>query len=182
MSGAAPPGARAFFRMKPFFARLRIVCAGVLVAALGSGCTSLSVDRLKPRQHFETFAYTQDAVTAYQASKTVLEELGFQFDHGSETAGRLEMISRPLPGSGAQLQRQRRAVVSVSWTTEGTSLVEIGFWDESEDASSSGAVSASGQLIRGGALYDAFWQKLDGRLPPSSSLLPATPGTAGPGG
>ena len=107
-----------------------------------------------------------------RASRAALEDMGFTMDTGGESSGRIEMVSRTLPEDGAQNRLQRRAVVSVAWTSEGMSEVRIGFWDESEDPSASESVPASGRLIKEGALYDAFWQRMDEALPPASSELP----------
>jgi hypothetical protein len=143
------------------------------LAAFGSGCAGVSMDRLRLRQYAQEFQYTHEVQAAMAAARASLEDMGFTRDRGSESDGRLEMVSRPLPGNGAQNKLQRRAIVAVGWTPEGMSEVRIGFWDETEDPSGSESVPNSGRLIKEGALYDAFWQRMDTALPPSSSLLPA---------
>lgn len=143
-----------------------------LLALFVAGCSAISMDRLRPRGFYEQFAYTQDTVTSMKAAREVLEEMDYVLDFGSESSGRLEMVTRPLPGGTAQMRQQQRAVVTVEWTSEGTSMVRIGFWDEREDPEASTSMPSGGRLIRGGPAYDTFWERLDVRLPPDSALLP----------
>lgn len=161
--------------MKSVLSFLCLALALGFVLGGAGGCAGISLDRLRLRQYAQEFQYTQDADTAMKAAQAALEDMGFEREFGSGDSDRIEMISRTLPGGAAQARQQRRAIVTVGWTSEGMSQVRIGFWNESEDPSASESVPASGRLIKEGALYDAFWQRMDRALPAGSSVLPEEP-------
>lgn len=140
-----------------------ICSAGVAVAVLCSvaGCSGLSVAGLSARQYYETRVIQGNKAAVFNACQDALEAMHYDYQSGSPGSGRLEMQGGMQPGGTAQTLRQRLVKVAVTSLGELNAEVSIGFWDYSEDVSMGGTVTASGRLVRGGILYEAFWSTLD---------------------
>jgi hypothetical protein len=91
------------------------------------------------------------------------------------------MSSRVQPGNTAVLVRQRRVIVASGVGPEGGSIVQVGFWEVSEDTSSAETVTATGRLLKGGGLYEVFWRRVDELVGPKQET-PTTPPAAGKSG
>lgn len=144
-----------------------IVAAGGL-AALG-GCSGIAIQGVGTQQYFETRLIAGDEADIYHACRNALEAMHFSFQSGSVGSGKLAMESAVQPGGTAETVRQRLAKVRLKYSSELEHEVSIGFWEYSEDVSIGGTVTAGGRLMRGGPLYEAFWETLE-------ELKPDTPG------
>jgi len=120
---------------------------------------------LMDRQYRESRLYTHPAREVFSRTEDVLKGMGFEIDTRNPSRGEMTASSRVLPGSTAELKRQRRAIVLVRWTPEAMTEVKIGFWESTgEDTRYETGVSSE-KLLRGGALYDAFWAHMAEALP-----------------
>ncbi len=169
--------------MKPRLILLALT-ASILVPAgvLTTACTVM--DRVRSQfSEFHTAAVAAgDEEIVYAAAQRSLEGMGYARERGSLASHRLEMATPVQPGGNAQNLRQRRAVLEFrAMGSEGTE-VKIGFWETSEETSQKDNAVVGSRLIHGGALYEAFWDRLNDSLPdedpagvPASGAAPATP-------
>lgn len=143
------------------------IAAGLALAWMVAGCSSVSVPslNLKEMNYRESRVVTHPAREVYDVTIRVLEEMSFTIDTKNVSKGELTAYSRVLPGSNVELKRQRRAVVSVKWTPEAMTEIRIGFWESTESDSPYDSGVTSEKLLRGGALYDAFWAHMGAALP-----------------
>lgn len=149
-------------------------------AAMGTGCSTIDVGQLGNRRYYESREVPQDRRTVLNTCRQALETMGFVLESGSPAAGRIEMAARVQPGSSAVLVRQRRVIVGSDVGPEGGAVVQVGFWEISEDTSSAETVTATGRLLKGGGLYDVFWKRVDELVAAGSPGGP--PAAAPPGG
>lgn len=143
-----------------------LVASGLAVSA---GCSGIAVQGVSTQQYFETRLIAGDEADIYHACRNALEAMHFSFQSGSIGSGKLVMESAVQPGGTAETIRQRLAKVRLEYSSELEHEVSIGFWEYSEDVSIGGTVTAGGRLMRGGPLYEAFWETLE-------ELKPDTPG------
>lgn len=162
--------------MKPRY--FSVWAAAAVLAAAGWVTTGCSVvDQVRTRfSEFHAAAIANgDEPVVYQAAKASLEGMGYVYERGSPASHRLEMATPIQPGGNAQNLRQRRAVLEFrAMGSEGTD-VKVGFWEMSEETSQKDNAVAGGRLIRGGPLYDAFWDRLSNALPDEPRTEAATP-------
>lgn len=166
--------------MKLSFSRAWIA-AGLLALGgmLTTGCTMVDRVRGQMSETFETAMADGDEKLVYDTTRACLEAMGYEYERGNPSGHRLEMATRIQPGGDAQNLRQRRVVVQFSaMGSEGTE-VKIGFWETTEETSQKDNAVVGSRLIRGGALYQAFWQRLEKALP-ERPLSGSAPGTGAP--
>lgn len=149
--------------------RLFSVCiAGVLLATAGllaPGCSVMDTVRKQFSEFHEAAVAAGDEPVVYAAAQESLEGMGYVRERGSLSSHRLEMATAIQPGGNAQNLRQRRVILEFrAMGSEGTD-VKIGFWEVSEETSQKDNAVAGGKLIRGGPLYQAFWDRLGKALP-----------------
>jgi hypothetical protein len=160
--------------------RLRLVPLFAL-AAIGVACSAVNIQQLGQRRFYESREVAQDRRTALATCRQALEVMGFTVDRGSPATGEIEMSARVQPGNTAVLLRQRRVIVASGVGPEGGSIVQVGFWEVSEDTSSAETVTATGRLLKGGGLYEVFWRRVDELVSPKQET-PTTPPAAGKSG
>ncbi len=148
--------------------RRSIATAAVLVAFAGllvAGCSVVQTVTNQFSEFYETALAPAEEKVVYAAAQTSLEAMGYAHERGSPSGHRLEMSTRIQPGSSAQNLRQRRVVLEFrAMGSQGTD-VRVGFWEVSEESGQSTTAVSAGRLIRGGTLYEAFWDRLGKTLP-----------------
>lgn len=149
-------------RSFPSWIAVALLGAAALVAG---GCAVVDKVRGQLSEFHETRTASGEERVVYAAAQSSLEGMGYVFERGSPAGHRLEMATGVQPGGNAQNLRQRRAVLEFRAVgSEGTD-VKLGFWEVSEETSQKENAVAGGRLIRGGALYEAFWDRLAKALP-----------------
>ena len=130
-----------------------------------SGCSVVDQVRHRFSEFHGAATANGEEQVVYQAARTALEGMGYVYERGSPASHRLEMATPIQPGGNAQNLRQRRAILEFrAMGSQGTD-VKVGFWEMSEETSQKDNAVAGGRLIRGGPLYDAFWDRLSDALP-----------------
>lgn len=133
----------------------------VVAVFLLAGCAGISMPRMGGGQFHESREIRGGKAEVFAACRQALEAMNYVYHSGSPGSGRLEMQGGLQPGGTAQALRQRQVRVAVTWQGGSNNEVSIGFWEYNEDVSLGGTVTASGKLVRGGVLYEAFWSTLD---------------------
>jgi len=143
-----------------------LAAAALLAAGLAmSGCSVVDTVRKQFSEFHEAAIVAGDEPAVYAAAQATLEAMGYEHERGSPGSHRLEMATRIQPGGNAQNLRQRRVILEFrAMGSEGTD-VKLGFWELSEETSQKDNAVAGGKLVRGGPLYQAFWQRLGEALP-----------------
>ena len=158
------------------------VCAAALIlgsaGVLISGCSIVDTVRGQLSEFHEAAMADGEEAVVYDTAQRSLEAMGYVRERGTPASHRLEMTTPIQPGGNAQNLRQRRAVLEFrAMGSEGTEI-KIGFWEASEEASQKDNAVTGSRLIRGGTLYEAFWERLEKALPDSSLSEPSTPAPA----
>lgn len=158
-----------------------LVPAGLFTTA----CTVVDRVRSQLSEFHAAATAAGDEAVVYAAAQRSLEGMGYTHQRGSLASHRLEMATPVQPGGNAQNLRQRRAILAFrAIGSEGTE-VKIGFWETSEETAQKDNAVVGSRLIQGGALYEAFWDRLNDALPdedPAGAPAPSTPasGSANP--
>lgn len=160
-------------------------CGGWVAVLFGAivltGCSFLPIEQLGGRQYAEGEVYAQDLRTVFESARTALNAMGYEVQSGSPADGKLEMAARVLPGGSAEPVRQRSVVLTFEDAPESGTTLRVTFSETLEESGISGERSVTTRVLRGGAIYDAFWARLDHLLPPDATApvgpIPATPPT-----
>lgn len=152
--------------MKSRLLSVSLAAAVLAIAGITStGCSVMDSVRKQFSEFHEAAIAAGDEPTVYAAAQSSLEAMGYVRERGSLSSHRLEMATPVQPGGNAQNLRQRRAILEFrAMGSEGTD-VKVGFWELSEETSQKENAVAGGKLIRGGPLYQAFWDRLGKALP-----------------
>ncbi len=158
--------------------------AALVVAGVATtGCSVVDTVRQRFSEFHEAAMVAGQEPVVYATAQSCLEDMGYVHERGSPASHRLEMATPIQPGGSAQNLRQRRVNLEFrAMGSEGTD-VKIGFWEMSEETSQqdNANVVDGGKLIRGGPLYQAFWDRLGKALPEEptsgapSPVAPPTP-------
>jgi hypothetical protein len=141
------------------------VAAVAAACVVATGCSVMDSVRKQFSQFHEAAIVAGDEPVVYAKSRESLEGMGYVYERGSQSGHRLEMATAIQPGGNAQNLRQRRVILEFrAMGSEGTD-VKVGFWELSEETAQKDNAVAGGKLIRGGPLYQAFWDRLGKALP-----------------
>lgn len=155
----------------------------VAVGVVASGCSVVDTVRQRFSEFHEAAMVAGQEPVVYATAEACLVDMGYVRERGSPASHRLEMATPIQPGGSAQNLRQRQVILEFrAMGSEGTD-VKVGFWEMSEETSQldNANVVDGGKLIRGGPLYQAFWDRLAKALPDDpSSGQPAPVATPTP--
>jgi len=149
----------------------------VAVGVVASGCSVVDTVRQRFSEFHEAAMVAGQEPVVYATAQACLASMGYAHERGSPASHRLEMATPVQPGGSAQNLRQRRVILEFrAMGSEGTD-VKIGFWEMSEETAQHGNANIvdGGRLIRGGPLYQAFWDRLGGNLPEEPTSGQAAP-------
>lgn len=149
--------------------RLFSAClAGMLLgtaAVMVSGCSVAQRVQGQFSEFFQSVDADGDEPVVYAAARSCLEGMGYTYQRGSLSSHRLEMATAIQPGGDAQNLRQRRAILEFRAAGSQGTQIKIGFWETSEETNQRESSFVGSRLIRGGALYEAFFDRLAKALP-----------------
>jgi hypothetical protein len=134
----------------------------------GGGCQSITLADITGAKYEEYSIVERNKQDTFLAVRRSLEDMHFEHLRGSPAQSFLEMAARVMPGTEAELTRQRTAHVEFTKISEFETGVSIGFWEYDEETSASGISTTAGRRMRAGIVYEAFWDHMDAEL----ALLP----------
>jgi hypothetical protein len=145
--------------------RFSLVAAVLALWGLvGTGCQSITLADIAGEKYEENSVVERNKQDTFLACRKALETMRFEHTRGSPARDSLEMASRVMPGTKAELPRQRTAILKFTEISPLETGVSIGFWEYDEDTSAAGVASTTGRRMRAGTIYEAFWDHLDAQL------------------